>query len=771
MIGWIVPSVALCAVILLVIWGPFLLAVITFVVEDILFILCGKKRLPSAQLANNCCVSIVIPNWNGRDLLERYLSSVMTATDGNPDNEVLVVDNASTDGSVEFLQRHFPDVRILALEKNYGFGGGSNRGFQAAKNDIVVLLNNDMRVEPDFLEPLLEPFSDPLVFSTSCQIFFSDPLRRREETGLTESWWEAGKLRVSHRNDEEVQMPFPCAYPGGGSSAFHRQKFLELGGFDELLRPFYYEDTDIGHMAWKRGWKLLYQPASVVFHEHRGTIGKRFSPAFIEGVLKKNVILFCWKNVHDWRMLGVHFAASFFAVPACWRAVRQLKQAIVARWRARSLAAVSDREAFLRQKGGYFRDRFQIEKEPVPTRLQVLFAAPYPIHPPVHGGAVFMSQTLESLKRLADVHLIGFVDTATEQKSQSPLGGICASTLFLLRHRRPPRHPSTAVPHAVREFWDRDFEWACHRIIYTKKVDAVQLDYTIMGQYHSAFEHIPNFLFEHDIFFQSLWRGMQSSGVKPVGLLEYARMLRYELRMVKRFTRVQVCSRENREYILQFAPEMKGKIDDDLRAAIDIVRYPFVTEGREPDTMLFVGSFRHIPNVKAIEWFTAEILPQVVRMRPQATLVVVGAEMKQSMKHLSTHPNIKIAGFVDDVRAPLARYKVFLCPVRAGSGVRVKLLEAFACGIPVVSTTMGAEGLATRQTGICELADTSVEFARSVVRLLEDKAYAETLARKAREMVEREKDSRTVTERLEATYRTEVGRLRNPASPSTSELK
>ena len=118
-----------------------------------------------------------------------------------------------------------------------------------------------------------------LVFAVSCQIFFSDPARLREETGLTQAWWQGGHLRVRHREDQAIEDAYPCFYAGGGSSAFDRRKFLELGGFDALLHPFYLEDTDLGFMAWKRGWKVLYQPRSIVFHEHRGTIGKKFSAA------------------------------------------------------------------------------------------------------------------------------------------------------------------------------------------------------------------------------------------------------------------------------------------------------------------------------------------------------------------------------------------------------------------------------------------------------------------------------------------------------------
>ena len=256
----------------LLLLSPLLMAVsaLVLLVSDLF----RRRRADSATVAARAAAaSIVIPNWNGRDLLEKYLPSVVDAMSGNPDNEVIVVDNGSTDGSSEFVRAAFPSVKVVALPVNHGFGGGSNEGFRQAKNDIVVLLNSDMRVAPDFLAPLLEGFSDPEVFAVSCQIFFSDPLRLREETGLTQGWWQDGGLRVRHRIDPEIDDLFPCFYGGGGSCAFDRRKFLELGGFDPLYEPFYLEDTDLGYQAWKCGWKVLYQPRSVVYHEHRGTIG------------------------------------------------------------------------------------------------------------------------------------------------------------------------------------------------------------------------------------------------------------------------------------------------------------------------------------------------------------------------------------------------------------------------------------------------------------------------------------------------------------------
>lgn len=743
---------------LLALVSPLLLviAATALAVEDIFFAFFGKRVAVRKTAPRNHAASIVIPNWNGRDLLEKFLPSLIDAVAEHPDNEIIIVDNASRDGSADFMENNFPGVRVLRFGENLGFGGGSNAGVGAAKNDIVVLLNNDMRVERGFLAPLVEPFQDPLVFSVSCQIFFSDETKRREETGLTESWWSRGRLRVSHRADPLVQAPFPCAYPGGGSSAFDRSKFLELGGFDELFRPFYYEDTDLGHLAWKSGWKVLYQPSSVVYHEHRGTIGKQFSADSISKVLKKNAILYCWKNIHDWRMLAPHFAACLASPRALARAFAQLPAAMHSRWRVRKLATICDREAFRRQRGGYYRDRFQASRAPVPDRLQVLFASPYPIEPPVHGGAVFMKQTLAGLAPLADIHLVSYVDKSSQLADQERLRVLCASAQFFVRHIVPPRNPSTLVPHAIREFRDPEFEWAIHRTIYLQQIDVLQLEYTILGQYAGDYRRIPCILFEHDIFFQSLWRGMLGKRFSAVGVIEYLRMLRYELHLLTRVARVQVCSRENKSYLLGFVPQLADRIDADLRAAIDTRAYQFVANGREPDTVLFVGSFRHLPNIDALHWLLEHVWPRVLQRRQQAILVIVGSDAPASLDYLHARPGIRLAGSVEDIRDPLQRHSVFVCPVLSGSGVRVKLLEAFASGIPVVSTRIGAEGLASASGEICELADLPEEFARAVARLLADENYASALAGRARHMVECGKDSRSATARLEQIYRAEA---------------
>jgi O-antigen biosynthesis protein len=743
----------------------------------------SRTPLAGSGFPDTSGASVVIPNWNGRDLLEKYLPSVIEALAGNPRNEIIVVDNGSSDGSAEFVRREFSSVRVLALERNLGFGSGSNAGFRSAQNDVVILLNNDMRVAPDFLDPLLSSFSDPTIFAVSCQIFFTDPSKPREETGLTQGWWENGQLRVRHRDDPQIKEAFPCFYGGGGSCAFDRRKFLELGGFDDILAPFYLEDTDLGYMAWKRGWKVLYQPNSRVWHEHRSTIGKKFSDTEIQAVLKKNYLLWCWKNIHEWRRLAAHFLATFSAavfsaffgdaplrpnLRGFWRAFRQLPAVVRSRQRAQALSAISDREAFLRPMGGYFRDRFA-DLPARPGKLKVLFVSPYPIYPPVHGGGVFMYQTVVELAKVVDLHLIVMLDWPRELEPHQPIRDIVSSVEFLVRTDYKTTRRASIQPYAVTAFRNADLEWLIHRQILTKQIDVLQLEYTPLAQYAGGFHHIPSIVFEHDVYFQSIARGLRCSGKRAARLkvrFEYLRALHFEALQLRRADRIQVCSRENREYLESFFPELRDLVDDDVRAGIDTSRYDFRPDGREPGTMLFLGSFRHVPNQEALDWFLRLVLPRVLARLPESRLKVVGSEPPPSHSLTSTsqgQANLDLVGFVEDVREPLSRYSVFVCPILSGSGVRVKLLEAFASGIPVVSTRLGAEGLTDQDGEICELADDPAEFAAKVVELLSNRDRAGALAGRAREYVAQNRNMNAMTRKLVASYAAAVAKMRGAA--------
>ncbi|MEP6714627.1 MAG: glycosyltransferase [Terriglobia bacterium] len=756
----------------LLILTPFVLAAaaLALLLMDLAWLVAGRRKGAANKRPDTRAASLVIPNWNGRDLLERFLPSWIEAIRDHPGSEIIVVDNGSTDGSALWMEENYPGVRVLPLARNLGFGGGSNAGFRAAKNEIVVLLNSDMRVEPDFLAPLLAGFSDETIFGVSCQIFLSDPAKRREETGLTQGWWQDGGLRVSHQEDTAVNRLFPCFYGGGGSCAFDRAKFLALGGFDELFAPFYLEDTDLGYLAWKRGWKVLYQPASIVFHEHRGTIGKRFTPEHIQRVLQKNFVLFTWKNIHGWGRITSHlFFTQAGALFSAWsgdapgragargllKAFAELPKAMRSRWKARSLASIDDDEAFRRSQPAWFHDRFS-PMEPAPVRPRVLFVSPYPIYPPTHGGAVFMYYGLRELARWCEVHAIVMLDYPGERAANEELREFCRSVEFVVRTDRRDPHLASIRPHAVHEFERPEVEWLIQRQVLLHGIDVIQLEYTALGQYARRFDRLVCALFEHDVYFQSIARGlpfMRSPIDRVKARFEYLRAIRFELNLLPNCDHIQVCTAENKKYLESFLPEIAPRVEAGLRAGIDTARYPFPGGPRRPLTMLFLGSFRHVPNQVALEWFSRHVLPLIVEKLPQAKLLVAGSDPPP--RHAFTDPAnaIELLGFMEDIQPLFSSCALFICPIRSGSGVRVKLLEGFASGIPVVSTRLGAEGLARVDGEFCALADEAREFAQKAIQLLENEELARAMAARARQEVETNWDMAVITKKLVERYR------------------
>jgi GT2 family glycosyltransferase len=311
--------------------------------------------------------TIQILNWDGKSLLAECLPAVLEAVrvDGGQ-HQVLVVDNGSTDGSARFVRENFPQVRVLELDRNYGFVGGNNRGVETVETDIVIFLNNDMIVDRGFLKPLLDGFIDDAVFAVTSQIYFEDKTAHRAETGKTRAKFEKGFLRVWHAPIDpvdELKNTMPVFWAGGGSCAFDRAKYRLIGGLDELYKPFYVEDADISYQAWKRGWKCLLAPSSRVVHKHRATSSREFSHDFIDNTIRRNLYLFIWKNITDGslilehirRLPTIHSAAAMtlggaFEVRAYVRSVLRLPAALIRRWHHQSSTRVSDGDVFARSQ-------------------------------------------------------------------------------------------------------------------------------------------------------------------------------------------------------------------------------------------------------------------------------------------------------------------------------------------------------------------------------------------------------------------------------------
>jgi GT2 family glycosyltransferase len=242
-------------------------------------------------------VSIVIPNYNGKELLSSNLPSVLKAFENPVNNikEIIIVDDASKDGSGEYLKTNYPQVKVVKHKINRGFSSAVNTGARTARGNLIALLNNDVAVEKDFLRSVFVHFKKVNVFAVSLH-----------EKGYG---WAKGAFVdgfVGFEPGTESKKPHDTFWVNGGSGVFRRSVWMKLGGMDEnLFSPFYWEDIDISYRAVKRGYRVIWEPGAKVIHEHESTTSK-LPKKYKSRIQERNQLLFIWKNITSQRLFRRH---------------------------------------------------------------------------------------------------------------------------------------------------------------------------------------------------------------------------------------------------------------------------------------------------------------------------------------------------------------------------------------------------------------------------------------------------------------------------------
>lgn len=242
--------------------------------------------------------SVIIPNWNGRQLLAKNLPAVIECGF----DEIIVVDDASPDDSNMFLTVEFPDVKIVKHSKNVGFVDSINDGVRAASGDIVFLLNLDVYPTSKLIKPIVDDFEkDEKVFAVSLH---------EEGCGWSKPLLVKGYL--AHAPGRESNQLHDSFWASGGSAAFRKSLWNKMGGFDRILAPFYWEDLEIGLKALKRGYKILWEPRATVVHEHEAIINpKYFNRRWLNWIKDRNQLLVIWKHFTTKELLFYHLPALF----------------------------------------------------------------------------------------------------------------------------------------------------------------------------------------------------------------------------------------------------------------------------------------------------------------------------------------------------------------------------------------------------------------------------------------------------------------------------
>ena len=361
-----------------------------------------------------------------------------------------------------------------------------------------------------------------------------------------------------------------------------------------------------------------------------------------------------------------------------------------------------------------------------PTRRpRILVVTPYSIHPVIHGGAVRISNLIRRMARANDVSLLVLGGGTDDPEHRGAYEGICERVFF---HRLPDRFEVThdpwhLMPPSSLRFSHPTVTDRISALVDAHAFDIVQLEFAELGAHVRRLDRARTVLVEHDLGFKTQQRqralefGRRFDADERVGsgVVDGLRQKRFEILACEAADQVHCMSDEDRKIL---ASQLWSSAH--LRVIPNGVDTEIFQSGPAENRRgaLFLGSFPHLPNLDAFEHLVNEIWPAIRRRQPDATLTVAGARPPEQVLTWDGRDGIRVVGEVDEV-APLYRdHRVLVVPLRAGSGTRLKILEALASGLPVVSTTIGAEGLNLSAPPKVVIADSPEEMATEVASML-----------------------------------------------------
>lgn len=257
--------------------------------------------------------SVIILNWNGRNLLEQFLPGVLKFSKSN-DTEIVVVDNGSSDDSVSLLEKQFPDVRLLAFDKNYGFAEGYNKAIREVESEYIVLLNSDVEVTCNWLSILvsyLDRHPETVAVQPKIRSFHSRDLFEYAGAagGFIDRYaYPFCRGRILQRVEQDYgqyDTAIPIFWATGACMCIRREKYLEVGGLDARFFA-HMEEIDLCWRLNARGYVIECVPTSVVYHVGGASLNKENPQKTYLNF--RNNLLMIYKNVSDRMLPRVLFA-------------------------------------------------------------------------------------------------------------------------------------------------------------------------------------------------------------------------------------------------------------------------------------------------------------------------------------------------------------------------------------------------------------------------------------------------------------------------------
>jgi GT2 family glycosyltransferase len=656
--------------------------------------------LPQLQIrSEEPGLSVIVPERGTPDLLAETLDALHAALSHvDEPTQVVVIVNGAEQIHYAALCTKYPLAEWHFHARPLGFNGAISAGLAHARHAWTYLLNSDMRLEPAALREVLQQ-RRPWVFAIASQIFFSDPKRRREETGWSDFHANPHTPEVYEREPRaDARLLRGSLYAGGGSALFRTPVLREYVRDSVDYQPFYWEDADWGVRAWSDGWEVLFCPTSRAWHQHRGTIGRFYEPAEVERIVVRNALLFDLR--HAWtgrraatllRAIALTDARSRRELGGFGLAARVLRVRLATlRARARGL-----RFETLTLDRWYDPHRLASPR----VRPRVLLVSPFALFPPAHGGARRVAEITARLRDDVDYLLLGDEGSLYGAAAEPWLDGMFAARLI---EGRGDRHGEASL--ALRESMQRH-AWSglraeLDRLIDRHDPDIVQIEFMELAALGAARRGRARWVLAlHDVYLSGNGDDAQ------------------QIEAMRGFDAVTVCSAED-----------AALLPDDLHARLigngaTDRRADYTPSSATPPRLLFMGPFRYAQNRDGVLEFLERAWPALRARFADLELVILGGVESAAVAAGDARlrqPGVTLISEFVDPSPHLASCTLSINPQRDIRGSSIKLIESLLAGRVCVSTADGARGFGDAQLAGLVCASDIASMAAPIADLLAD---------------------------------------------------
>lgn len=395
--------------------------------------------------------------------------------------------------------------------------------------------------------------------------------------------------------------------------------------------------------------------------------------------------------------------------------------------------------------------------------MNILFLSTENPYPPDHGHHIRTYNVLKYIAKHHNVYFLGFIKNKEEFKYVEPIREMCKSAdVFIIPDNTSRLRLYTSLlitlfsplPYVAHKYYRKDMKTKIREILENDKIDVVHFDMLHLARYISDINStIPTTLTEHNVESLRVLRLLKNSKniiFKIFMYLQYLKLKRFEIHACKNFDICAVVSEDDLKILRKMSPSANFVV---VPNGVDTSYFTPDGCAFVPDSLIWVGGMDSIYNRQAVDFFIDEIFPLIYREMPNLKFICVGkSPTKKLLRLAEINKNVNPVGYVEDVRPYINSSAVYIAPIKSGSGTKLKILNALSMAKPVVTTSIGAEGIEVKDGEHLLIADAPKVFADKTVKLLRNHEFAMKLGKNGRRLMLEKYDWEIIGQKMLRVY-------------------